>query len=283
MRYSLAALILIAVLLGCGDEYYGPTGSGGGNHGPYPVETEPSLSPDLNYIYYVSTDTAHNLYSGIYRASVGQPKREKIFAGAGLHSPSVGFDNNTVAYIDSGRIKYYRMSDMSGWPSNVTDSFGSIFYLSNDPLDILIGQRNDSIFLVTESEGAVPFIARGWDPTFVFKDTFVYLTGEDSIYHIIKSNIYNLSPDTLFTLITNAWPHWPSLERNSGWVGYSLAWYYQRFIYAAKDTFHFVDSSDYLKPLMLRYNMIIYTGPDGRFYQSNFYGTKSVPFIYVKQ
>ena len=31
------------------------------------------------------------------------------------------------------------------------------------------------------------------------------------------------------------------------------------------------------------YTLNGYTGPDGRFYQSGFYGTKPVPFIYVKQ
>jgi hypothetical protein len=284
LRRSLAVLIMISVFLACGDEHYGTSGGGGdGDSGPYPIETEPSLSPDLNYIYYISTDTTANLYSGICRAAVSVPKREKIFPGENLHSPTLGFDNNTVAYLDSGLIRYYRMSDMANWSSNVTDSFSSIFYLTDDPKDILIGYRHDSIFLVTESQGAQLFISPGWDPTYVIKDTFVYFTGEDTIYHIVKSNVYNLYPDTLFTVMTEASPHWPSFERKSGWAGYCLAWHHQKFIYAAKDTFYFVDSSDYLKPLVLRYNIIIYTGPDGRFYRSDFYGTKPVPFIYVKR
>jgi hypothetical protein len=46
---------------------------------------------------------------------------------------------------------------------------------------------------------------------------------------------------------------------------------------------NFINYSDYTKPLILDFDRIIYSGPDGRFYQSNFDGTRTFPFTYVKE
>lgn len=271
---------MAAIIFCCGDEYYDINGHTG--PGLYSIETEPSLSPDRNYLYYISNDTTSSLYRGIYRASVETPVREKILHGLNYHSPTISLDNNTIAYLDSGKINYYRMSDMAKWTSAVADSFESILFVSDS---VILANRNDSLFLVDEAEKASAFWIIGWDPTLVSRDTFVYFVGTDSAYHIVKNNLYNIHPETLFTVATTAWPRWPSFDPESNHLAFEIERFHQKFIYSAEvaaDTFIFIDSSEYSKPYILNHNLIIFTGPDGRFYQSDFYGTKSVPFIYVK-
>lgn len=277
MRYSFVILLLTTALVGCGDEYYGVNGNGNG--GSYALETEPSLSPDRAYIYYISSDTAYDRYNGIFRTSVASPIREKIFHGEGYHSPTIGFDNNTVAYLESGQIRYFRISDMTGWQSNFTDVFESIIFIHDS---ILLANRHDTLWQVQESEELLfRFPHRGWDPTLVTKDTFVCFAGEDLTYHIIKHNVYSTRPETLHTITTSGRPRWPTYDPQSGRLAYCIEMPGERRIYSAEDTPIFIDSSSFSKPYILNWNLIIFTGPDGRFYQSDFYGTKSVPFIFV--
>jgi hypothetical protein len=280
---SLISLVSIVLLttLGCGDEYYGTNNNA--NRGPYPVESEPSLSPDNKYIYYVSDDTASNGYGGIYRAAVADPVRERILAGSNLHSPVMGSDNETLAYLDKGKINYFVLPGSVSPLSGISDSFESIMFLDES---IIIGQRHDSLFAVDEFHGTSTFALSGWDPTSVAKDTFVCIVQDTGkIYYIVELNKYNVSPDTLFTLKTNARPRWPSFHRKSGRLAFGLEFTDQRFIYSAeafKDSSHFIDSTDFIKPYILNFDCIIFTGPDGRFYRSDFNGTKSVPFIHIE-
>ncbi len=272
-------VIILAFLISCGDENYGPIG-GGSDPGPYTIESEPSLSPDKNFVYYIANDTITYLYSGIYRLDIGVPKREKILYGHTYHSPSVNFDNKLVAYLDANIINYYNFSLDSHYVLDSSSYYESIFYVSND---VLLGNRFDSIFVIDET-GFSYFLLEGRDPTYVAPDSFVYLSGEDSVFSILLKNVVlpNL-PETLVTISTGtALPRWPSLHSVSGRLAYGIEFSQQKFIYTIgqSDTgFVFVDSSDYSKPLLLRENLLIFTGPDGRFYQSDAHGNKTVPFI----
>jgi hypothetical protein len=275
---------LLATVSGCGDEEYGVSRNGDSHISFFVIETQPSLSPDGEYVYYIANDTAQFKYSGVYRARVTMPLREKIYHGFSFRSPSIAFDNNTIAYLDSDKIRYYRISDMRQWASGITDGFESIVFINDGSL---VAHRNDSLFLIDESSDSSIFILPGWDPTLVARDTFVYFSRsiEDSTYHIVRYSFGTDSPETLLTLTTAARPRWPTLDIASGHMAYGLEFFDQKFIYTTEiggDSSIFIDSTEYLKPYILNYNLLIYTGPDGRFYQSGFYGGKGVPFIYVK-
>nr|MBN2277449.1 hypothetical protein [candidate division Zixibacteria bacterium] len=279
MNLRIAGLILMALLLSCGDEHYGTNNDD--DDYIYPIESEPSLSPDHNYIYYISTDTNYTQFTGIYRASIGAPIREPVLMGEGLHSPTIGSDNNTLAYLDSSRIMFYRISNASSWPSEITRDFESIVLMDTS---LILAQNNDSLFMVLGNE--MQYFGPGWDPTIVTRDTFIYFVGNDSTYHIIKNNIFNILPETLFTYITKAWLHWPSLHQASGRLALDLGWHFQDYIYSAESgetSVTYIDSSEYSKPLIISFDQIIFTGPDGRFYVSPFNGAYSVPYVYVKE
>ncbi len=284
MKFSFVILAMVIVFIGCGDKYYNNRIQDSNDDKYLPlIESEPSLSPDRNYIYYITVDTADNLNSGIYRAAVANPIRQKLMTGIDIHSPSLGFDNNTVAYLDdSGKIYYYNLDGQTTDTSTVDEHFESIFYISDNKLLAHRGDtggQNDSIFLI-DNTGQVTYLVDGWDPTYYAKDTFIYIySGDDSSYCILRNNIISYSqPETLFTISSfPAIPRWPSMDRQLNRLTYCLFWADQRFIYSAKayeTGFNFVDSSDYPKPLILGNDLIIYTGWNGRLYKSDFLGTQ---------
>jgi len=277
MKYSLMIIFISVLFIACGDEYYGIKPD---QKYEYAIETEPSLSLDRSYIYYVSTDTSYDQFSGIYRASVATPVREKILLGENFHSPTVGPNNDILAYLDSSRIKFYNISDSTNWSSDVTDSFESIVMIDTN---LIMACRDDSLFLV--ENGSLQFYAMGWDPTIISLDTFLYVIGDDSLYHIIKGNKFNILPDTLFTYKTMARLRWPSIHPQSGRFVFDLNWFAQNMIYSRTtglDSLTFIDSSEYSKGLLVNYDQVIFTGPDGRFYISPYNGAYSVPYIYVE-
>jgi len=274
-------MALAVVLISCGDEYYGPDSA---IAGAYNVETEPSLSPDKQFIYYISTDSARNRYSGIYKAALGAPIRERVLFGNNYHSPVLNFDNNTLAFLEFGRIKYFNLAGMTTYVSAVNDSFESIIFLNES---IIIGNRRDSLFSVNESNETSLFAALGWDPTSIARDTFICFVHGSSPQHykVMKNNAGNTNSEVLLDVITDTRPRWPTFDPTSGRLAFSWNLNEKTHIFTAEMlgyTRNLVDSSDFPKPHILNLDMIIFTGPDGRFYQTNFRGTKSIPFVSVE-
>ena len=272
-------LLLVAVLFACGDEYYGSSHDDN-NSGPYPMEIEPSLSTGRDFIYYVSIDTAESLNTGIYKRPTGGTAREKvqILHGYNLHSPVIGFDDNTLAYLSSGRVMYHNISDKTDSASKVTDSFASIIYIREN---LLLANRDSSLFFIDESDSLPQFVSYGWNPALVRRDTFVCITGEPQKYFITKNNIYGIIPETLFQMNIPAHVIWPSIETTGHRLAFTVDYLSSMYIYSAEagqGLFTFLDSSLYPKALILDLNRIIFTGPDGRFYQSDFAGNSSTPF-----
>ena len=284
MKISVFLLFVLLLLMGGCDDYSYPTD---GNNpplpqGPYPIETEVSLTPDREYIYYISTDTVVSGKNGIYRARVSIPVREPVLLGDSLHSPVVSLNSSTLAYIDSGRVHYYNLVDKVIQPSALIDSFESVIFV-NDTL--LVAARDRWLYLINEKQQTSTFFAYGWDPTFVARDTFVYWKGFDSTYIIIRTDIDKSYPQTLYNLKTGATPRWPTFDKGLNRIAYGVEWHLEKHVYAVQvnDSAHFIADVEYSKPYLIDYNRVIYTGPDGRFYQSDFYGEKSFPFIYIKR
>ncbi len=287
-RFLLFSLILLILIIACEDEYYGPTGNNGDGPSANFIETDVSLSPDREYIYFSVRDTIFGLYSGIYKARVTLPVREKIYHGEDYESPTINFDNNILAYLFEGRIHYYDIAQDTMKNSGIVGQFESILYVN---LDVLLAARDDSIFLTNEEDSSYQYLRDGRDPTLVAADTFLFIASLDNYtFHILKDNLEEVNPETLYTIRTGAFPHWPTLHPNSGHLAFGIELYDQKFIYSGVagesplpgQTLTFIDSSGYSKPYILNYNQIVFTGPDGSLYQSDFEGTKSVPFIHAE-
>ncbi|HHI03715.1 MAG: hypothetical protein DRP51_02110 [Candidatus Zixiibacteriota bacterium] len=287
-RFLLFGLILSVLIVACDDEYYGPTTGNGDGPSANFIETDVSLSPDREYIYFSVRDTIFGLYSGLFKARVTHPIREEIYHGEYYKSPTINFDNNILAFLFEGRICYYDIAEDTMKTSGIDDQFESILYVN---LDVLLAARNDSIFLTNEEDSSYQYLRDGWDPTLVAPDTFLFIDSSDNYtFHILKDNLEEINPETLYTIITGAFPRWPTLEPNSGHLAYGIEFWDQKFIYSGVagesplpgETLTFIDSSEYSKPYILSYNQIIFSGPDGSLYQSDFKGAKSVPFIHTE-
>ena len=269
--------LAIAVIFACGDEYYGS----GPDDGPdiTAVETEPSLSPDGIYIYYISTDTADQYYSGIFRISVSTLIRQKLVHGMGYHSPTVGFNNGMVAFLDSGRVNYFSLFDLSRRTSSLTDNFASISYIRDS---ILLGYRSDSLFLINDSGEVSPLPLKGWDPRVLSEDIFIYFTGKSPEFYAVRNNIFVIDPDTLLTLNTSARPSWPTLTEAYDQLAYDVSAGSRREIYTAQlggDSSLLIANSQYSKSLYLEDGRLIYTGLDGRLFYSDYTGASPRPLI----
>ncbi len=287
-RFLLFGLILLILIVACDEEYYQPTG-GNGEPSPNFIETDVSLSFDREYIYFSVRDTIfEGSYSGIYKARTTLPVREKIYGGENYKSPTINFDDNILAYLFEGRIHYYDIVNDTLKNSGIIGEFESIVYVN---LDVLMAARNDSLFLTNEIDSSYSYLRDGWDPTLVAADTFLFFASLDNFtFRVIKDNLGDSHPETLFTIqaSVNVIPHWPTLHPGSGHLAYGWEFWNQRFIYSATvgeslglgDMKTFIDVSEYSKPYILNYNQIIFSGPDGSLYQSDFEGLKSVPFIY---
>jgi hypothetical protein len=283
LTLAISLLVLLATL-GCDEEEpvrsttgNGPTGSTG-----YRLESQPSLSPDGNYVYYIARDTADASRSGLWRAAVVAPEREELYNGTTLSSPSASPDGNTVALLNSSAISYYEISQGRLRRSSVAAVFEALVMLNEDQL---IGERGDSLFLVTESEATVEFVARGYDPTFVTADTFLYLVPMAGYaYGLVRSGLPEMEPDTIYYVVTADWSgviRWAHLWNSNG----RLVWAHEisnvNTIFTGQVPFSEplpIDISSTSKPCIISQFLIIFTGPDGRFWKSDFDDSGIWPF-----
>ncbi|MEW5925375.1 MAG: hypothetical protein AB1746_15445, partial [Candidatus Zixiibacteriota bacterium] len=217
-----------------------------------------------------STDTSDLYYSGIFRVNVASLERQKLVHGTGYHSPAINFDNMTLAYLDSGRINYRSMYDLSHYESSLPDSFASIAYIRDT---ILAACRNDSIFVVTDSGDISPLIPKGWDPVTVAEDTFLYVSGKAPDFYIIRNNIYGIKPETLVALSGIGRPRWPAIMSGFDYVSFEIADWNRHYFYVRKNGMGFpiaVGESKYPKSIFLKDGRVLFTGDYGQFIYSRY-------------
>jgi hypothetical protein len=274
---------MIAVSFGCDDTTVGESE-------PFvlqPVsmrESEPSLSPDGAFVYYISSDPDDTLNNGIFRADITNPLRQLILQGIGFHSPSLSFDNRTVGFLINGRINLFDQDLDSGWASEVTDWFSSVVFVDST---ILIGERGDSLFVIDESVGTVAFLREGYHPTLLSRNLFVFfeLIGANQ-YEMRASNVEGVSVATFFTLSSpTVRPLWPTVHESSSRLAYtqvsgglSLQAALVNDLTSQAIAIPFRNKAVFARP-----DQIIFTGSGDKFFQTDFLGTSVLPFEAVKE
>jgi len=284
MRFGSTTVVLLTMLLFCmGCEEKAPTESNPDPEtGGYRLESEPSLSPDGRYVYYIATDTIDPSRSGLWRAEVVKPERAELHNGTAFSSPSASPNGNVVAYLDSSRIGYYSISQHRSWASSVALEYDALVMLNEDQL---IGERDDSLFLISEAATTTQFVTRGYDPTLVAVDTFVYLVPMPGYaYGVVKSGLPEMEPDTVYYVSVADWSgviRWASLHNGNG----KLVWTHEisnlNTIVTGQLPFSDpipIDVSPTKKPCIISEFLIIFTGPDGRFWKSDFEDSGIWPF-----
>jgi hypothetical protein len=289
---TLAALAIL-VVVGCSGD---PTEPHSNTYDDWLfLESEPSLTFNREFIYYIRTDTANQWRSGVYRAKVNKPVREPILLRQGLHSPTITSNGTVVAYLDSGRIYYYNIYDSTLRESVVTESFKSIVYI-NDSL-LLAGRidnvsRFDSLFIINEAAGSVSYFDYGYHPTFIARDTFLCMVETiNSEFFLLWRDLSGELSDTLLRfddLSEFGIPCWPTYEPSQNRIAFVLTQGANYLLYSGQitevgshdkeATANMIGTALTEKAYILDYNLIIYTGRDGRFYQINYSGTNTFAF-----
>jgi hypothetical protein len=279
------ALIVVMVspliLAGCSEESTGSGGSGG-NQSRDRIESEPTRTLDGRYVYYIATDTAKIVESGIFRAEVDLPVREMILVGEDLHSPTLAPDNNTLAYLNGGIIEYYNLTLRTIDTSSIDQEFESIAWL-NDTL--LVAGADGDIYVVNELRETATLLGEGWDPSVVTRDTFIYVvSGPGEGYSVVTCDVSQSGCDTIFFVSTVGnvgIMRWPSLEPQAG----RLAWGRDninglRLYIGEIDPYsvRMLRATARIKPLLLGPDKIIFTSFDGRFWETDWAGSNSLPW-----
>ena len=275
-------IILLILIISCDDDNSTNSDNSNGDTATTWIESEPSPTADHNYIYYINDDTVSSDKSGIYRARTDQPIREEILHGEGYHSPTIAVNNDTLAFLDSnGIINFYDISEKSLSVSGISDDFNSITFINDS---IIIGNREDSLFLVNKRNNTSSFFSLGWDPTLYAIDTFICITqGGTGYYQITRFDDFDTSPNILrgFNISPPSLPRWASAESLLNHFVFVIEDYDKKEVYTGtldtNDLF-LIDSTGFNKPCLINYDFIIYSGPDGRLFQSNFAGTNKFPY-----
>jgi len=287
MTFRLPLVMLAGLILcGCSDENYGSNVSPPPPE-PYYIETAVTLSPDREYIYFVAEDTSGGTGSGLYRARVHNPARERVLAGGLVAAPTVSFDNTTIAYLEIGRIRYFDLSDSTMSLSPVADSFATLQYIG---LERLLAGRGDTLFVIDDAAYPIDTVINCRQPSLYARDTFVcFSDGENLLSYIIKRTIDGSYAETLFTCSTAAATVWPTYHGASDRLAFGIEYLESRYIYSGQkggrqgdpETFRFIDSTAHSKPYLIDADAVLFTGPDGRLYRTGFTGGQAEPFTFT--
>ncbi len=276
IKNILALFLIISLIAGCDKNNTVLKSSGPG--GAYPIETQPSLSLDRQYIYYINTDTTIPANDGIYRVNTATAERERLLTGSSFASPTISPDNLILAFLFSGTIVYYDMANKEIRSSEISNKFASITFFDDT---LLAGQLDSSIFVIKTNKRSVTPFFQGWDPVASGLKKFAYVRNFSAGRSILKVSFITNSESPVQSLGNIATPGWPSIDTVSNRFTCTLNIDSKKFIIAGtiRGETHMIDSTNYPGSVIVSADKIIFTGPDGRFYVSDFAGKLAVPFV----
>jgi len=281
-------LTLLLLVISCGEDDENFISNSDTPATEYSLETEPSLSADGQYVYYVAADSRVQGKSGIYRAPVTAPRREQLCSGDGYHSPVQSFDGATVAFLSGSSINYLNVASGSISPSGIAGSYAAIVFLNDS---IMVGCSAGSLYLIHCSESSSTLLGPGVDPTFYWPDQLVCLVRSAGAYLMLMYSLsqteegFAVRVDTLQRLSTAGVIRWVSIAPGGSRYAYVEQLDGQNRVYTGQigsSSRISIAATNHPKTCMLGPNMIIYSGPDGRFYQSSFDGSSQAPFWYAE-
>ncbi|UCG62939.1 MAG: hypothetical protein JSV52_06565 [Candidatus Zixiibacteriota bacterium] len=252
----------------------------------YSTELEPSLSTDREYIYYITSDTLLADKNGIYRARVTSPAREEILYGFGFHSPVQFPDGSGVAFLTGGTLNVLDFASGSVSTAGVTGNYHAIAFLDDS---LLIGCVGKLLYLINiENPGVSQLDVNGSDPTYYSADRVITLSERDNgVWDVCRLRYFDIEEgpeitvDTLVTITSEGKVRWLSMEPTLNRYVYVEQRDDANLVFTGQvgtQTKNFIAQTGHVKPYLLDFNQLIYQGPDGRFYESDFDGSYHAPF-----
>ena len=280
-------LMLVLLFISCTEQT--PVNNVNGNNNNetsfFRIEIEPSLSFDRNTLLMVRADTLIPSLNGIYSAQVNNPIRTEEYLRDKIISPTLGVNTNVMAFLRTSKLYFYDKLLDTSYISSLSQSFQMVIFL-NDTM--LIGEILQSIVTISYPSLNISTLAEGFLPAIYRADTIAYLNSFTSSVHIIHLatptkilSLPSVGGDIAIDTIFASRPKSFSIEPNSRRYCYSL-WNGQNFdIYSGgsgNETDKKIAESDFSGVIMLNANSILFTGNDGRLYETDFLGKISIPY-----
>ncbi len=206
--FGFASVLCLLLCIGCTNDETGPPPQG---IDYYPIETDPALSPDREYIYLSLRDSLVPALTGIYRARVTRPERERVWMDSGLTSPSLSADLQRVVALRHDTLMVYTAVDSSVLVFAVDSTFESVCFVGND---LVIASRDSSLYRIAEPGAGLTLDRYGYDPVALSDSSYLYIAHVSQFqWSIIEQNLTGQA-ETLFTQTSVARPMWPMLNGN---------------------------------------------------------------------
>lgn len=287
--FIIAGFVMV-VFTACDNDDSGTnSGRNWNSPGRYSVESEPTLSIDRQDIYFITEDTLVSEKNGIFRAVVDAPAREKVLEGYGFHSPVLFPDESAIAFLAGGTLNYLNLTTNTASLAGVQGNFDAIVFI-NDSL--LVASAGSVLYLINQNDNSVSPLTAGTDPTYYGKEQIFCLSKEAPNSWDVHKITFSVGGEGIMFLKET--PTSITAEGDVRWL--SVEPVENRYVFVEQrdtanlvytgqlgtSTRYFIAESGHVKALMISFNMLIYQGPDGRFYQSNFTGSTKIPFWYAE-
>ncbi len=239
----------------------------------YLVESDMSLSPDGEYIYYVGVDTALPNWTGIYRAEISNPSRELIVRIDSVSSPAADGAGKHIYAIRRNKIINVGIADSSISELDVLSGreLHKIVTL-NDSL--IIAWADASIFRINLLSLQVDSIGPGAYPSLLPCDSFIYLLPDPLSNNVLLEMPFNLQKaDTLYMFGNHTMMQWPTCDCADENVAYTfpaenrLYYIYLKNIGVPGALRTLLDSTYSSQILKISSLQILYTGFNGKIYR----------------
>jgi hypothetical protein len=265
-------VLLIGLLAGCSEKAvdtsrpHRPTGP--------PIESDPKITFDRTTIYYVHTDTLYPENNGIYRANAANPLRNKVVDGLTVTSPSASPDESTVAYLENGLLRMYDVAADSVIDPGIDSVFSTFFFVTGDQL---ITTTADRIFLIEIASFSLHQFRDGRSASPDISDFFHWIDQEPGQSPSVTLTRVSLDSNEIAfqypgAASIRAISRYANTDRYAYVTGGSAPYTVWTRANGTGLT-HSIASTTFPHVLMAGYDVVIFTGDDGRFDQSNFDGT----------
>jgi len=237
-----------------------------------PIETEATLTPDRQYVYYVHTDTAYPDNNGVYRVSAANPVPYPIITGHTVNSPSTAGLGFVLAYIENDSLWYWGPLNDSVTFSGVDTVLERVFFIEGS---LVIGYRNGRIYVLPNFSNQASFHRTGTAPGPHTSGTFVWLRDKPGPeVSIMISRLQPIEDSVLISFDLSApvqrISHFPSSNRAilvTGSGPYSI-----QALDLTNGQPTTLTTSQYPTGLMTAYDEVVYTGDDGELWRCDFDG-----------
>jgi len=251
----------------------------------FPTEFAPSLSPDRSQIIYAAVDTVVPSNSGIYRAEINLPIRRQLLTVPGISSPTIAPDNNRIAYLVDGKIQYYLVAEDSGYASAVQNQFESIEYIDDSTLIAFAG---NSLSRVKEASDSVEVFLSAQYPTIISEDSVLFLRQRTVTVASIELTNLRTRESSILALVEVAMDaRGLSLSSNGQWLVYTQLDQGERYVYsvdlkAPTPTHRRLVRCYSDEALIVEENLIVFTGNNGLFFETDYFGSNPTLYGVVK-